>query len=73
VALIDMLYLETGNEKFKMAAAKPEVHVSQLPYNYKTAKKFILFSGSGNSIMLSKARCRSKSVTSDYYMLYSLL
>jgi hypothetical protein len=27
-ALYVMLYLETVSEKFKMAAAKPEVHVS---------------------------------------------
>jgi hypothetical protein len=35
-----------------MAAAKPEVHVSQLLN--RIAKKFILFSGSGNSPTLSK-------------------
>jgi hypothetical protein len=52
VALLVMLYLETGSEKFKIAAAKPEVHVSQLQYNI--AQKFILFSGSGNSMTLSK-------------------
>jgi hypothetical protein len=53
VALLAMLYLETGSEKFKMVTAKPEVHVSQL--QYKIAKIFILFSGSGNSMALSKS------------------
>jgi hypothetical protein len=48
VVLLVMLYLETGSEKFKMAAAKPELHVSQL--RYKIAKKFIVFSGTGNSM-----------------------
>jgi hypothetical protein len=42
-ALLVMHYLLTGSEKFKMAAAKLEVHVSQLLY--KIAKKFIVFSG----------------------------
>jgi hypothetical protein len=36
-ALFVMHYLETGSENFKMAAAKPEVHVSEL--RYKIAKK----------------------------------
>jgi hypothetical protein len=52
VALLVMHYLETVSEKFKMAAAKPEIHVSQL--QYKIAKKFILFPGLGNSMTLSK-------------------
>jgi hypothetical protein len=52
VALLVMLYLETGTEKFKMVAPKPEVPISQL--QYKIAKKFILFSGSGNSMTPSK-------------------
>jgi hypothetical protein len=51
-ALLVMHYFEIGSEKFKMAAAKLEVHVSQL--RYKIAKKFIVFSGSWNSIMPSK-------------------
>jgi hypothetical protein len=38
VALFVMLHLETGSEKFKIAAAKPDVPVSHLLY--KTAKKF---------------------------------
>jgi hypothetical protein len=48
MVLLVMLYLETGSEKFKMATAKPELHVSQL--RYKIAKKFVVFSGSGNSM-----------------------
>jgi hypothetical protein len=52
VVLLVMLYLETGSEKIKMAVAKPEVHLAQL--QYKIAKKFILFSGSGNSMTPSK-------------------
>jgi hypothetical protein len=52
VALLVMHYLEAGSQKFKMAAAKPEVYLSQL--HYKIAQKFILFSGSGNSVMPSK-------------------
>ena len=38
MALSKMLHLQTGSQKFKMAAAKPEVIVSQLLY--KIAKKF---------------------------------
>jgi hypothetical protein len=38
MALLVMLYLETGSQIFKMAAAKPEVSVSQRLY--KIAKKF---------------------------------
>ena len=38
MSLSPSLHLETGSEKFKMAAAKPEVPVSQLLY--KIAKKF---------------------------------
>jgi hypothetical protein len=52
VALLVMLYLGTGNEKVKMTAAKPELHISQL--QYKVAKKFILFSGSENLMTPSK-------------------
>jgi hypothetical protein len=48
MVLLIMLYLETGSEKFKMAAAKLELHISQL--RYKIAKKFIVFSGSGDSM-----------------------
>ena len=51
MVLSGRLDVETGNEKFKMAAAKPEVHVSWLLY--KIAKKFQratrMFSGSGIS------------------------
>ena len=38
MTLSGRLHLETGSEKFKMAATKPEVPVSQLLY--KIAKKF---------------------------------
>jgi hypothetical protein len=38
MAISASLHLETGSQKFKMAAAKPEVPVSQLLY--KIAKKF---------------------------------
>ena len=38
MVLLVMLYLETGSEKFKMAAAKPEVLVSQ--FLGKIAKNF---------------------------------
>jgi hypothetical protein len=45
------LHLETGSNKFKIAAAKPDVPLSQLLY--KVAKKFHpVFSGSENSMML---------------------
>jgi hypothetical protein len=52
MALLLMLFLGAGGEKFEMVAAKPKVHVSQL--QYKIVKKVILFSGSRNSMMLSK-------------------
>ena len=38
MALSGSLHLESGSKKFKMAAAKPEVPVSQ--HLYKIAKKF---------------------------------
>jgi hypothetical protein len=45
ITLIVMLHLKTGNEKFKMAAAKPEVHVSQLLYKKrkKLQRRFACF------------------------------
>jgi hypothetical protein len=45
--------VETGNAKFKMAAAKPDMPVSQLLYrtaDVSTANP--MFSGSGNSVAL---------------------
>jgi hypothetical protein len=38
MAVLERLHIDTGSQKFKMAAAKPEVPVSQLLY--KIAKKF---------------------------------
>ena len=49
------LDVDTGSEKFNMAATKSEIPVSQLVY--KIAKKFERlphFSGSGNSVVQSK-------------------
>jgi hypothetical protein len=43
VSLLVMFYFEAVSEKFKMAAAKPEVHVSQL--QYKIAKNSSCFPG----------------------------
>jgi hypothetical protein len=42
IALSERLHLETGDPKFKMAAVKPEVPISQLLH--KIAKKFQLLS-----------------------------
>jgi hypothetical protein len=64
VALLVMLYLETGSEKFKMAAVTAEVPISQL--QYKIPKKFILFSGSQTHRRHQKAQCQSESDTTDY-------
>jgi hypothetical protein len=45
------LNLETGSQKFKVAAAEQEVHASQHLYKI---TKIILFSGLGNLMKLSK-------------------
>jgi hypothetical protein len=70
IMLPGRLHLVTRSQKFKMAAAKPEVHVFQLLY--KTAKKFILFSGSGKLNDALKSLDVETKVTHDYQMLYSV-
>jgi hypothetical protein len=55
MALFIMPHLETGSQKIKMAAAKPDVVVS--PLQYKKAKKFRLLSICFNDALANGAYC----------------